>query len=150
AHTWGKAYDPARDGTVYRIEKYTPLKQPAAGTRHLFAVATTGESDDKAIPRLRVLNDSKFEIWNWVSKERPVGQDKCVDNDTSCAVAGDAGKFEMLGASNYRNLTITTWKSTSGSGYGDSPAMDSFFVTNAVPANLCGSGAIGAINTTGA
>lgn len=31
AHSWGKAYDPARDGSVYNISDYAPLAQPTRG-----------------------------------------------------------------------------------------------------------------------
>jgi len=148
AHSWGKAYDPARDLATYNIQDYAPLTQPVAGTRHLFAVTTTDQSGDGAIPRLRVLNDSKFQIWEWVSKEQPVAQDKCIDNNTSCEQSGGS-QFEMLASSAYRNLAITTWKST-GATPGNKTAMDSYFVTNKTAGRLCGTGSLSVINTQGA
>ncbi len=51
AHSFGKEYtNVATDG--YDIEEYTPLSQPLAGTRHLFASTTLTDNGD---PLLRVL-----------------------------------------------------------------------------------------------
>lgn len=147
AHSWGKAYDPAKDLASYNIQNYAPLAQPVAGTRHLFAVTTTDQSGDGAIPRLRVLNDSKFQIWEWVSKEQPVAQDKCIDNSTNCA-QGEASQFDMLTSGAYRNLMITTWKS-SGTTPTDFGTMNAFFVTNGTAGKLCGTSTISLINTQG-
>ncbi|MFL9671205.1 pilus assembly protein [Variovorax sp. AB1(2024)] len=150
AHAWGKAYDPVRDGAVYNISDYAPLTQPASGTRHLFAVTTLGESGDNAIPRLRVLNDSKFQIWDWVSKEGTAGQDLCLGG-AACETGNGREAFEMLPGNAYRGLTITTWKKTN---YAWIPRngsdMDSFFTANGTNANRCGSSAISVIDTTGA
>ncbi|KIQ35989.1 fimbrial assembly protein [Variovorax paradoxus] len=152
AHAWGKAYDPVRDGAVYDISNYAPLAQPVSGTRHLFAVTTLGETGDDAIPRLRVLNDSKFQIWDWVSKEGTAGQDKCLGN-VDCATAAGSN-FEVLPSSAYRNLTIMTWKkSTTAAMPANKAQMDAYFATtstgNARAVNLCGTSAITTIETTG-
>ena len=79
SHSWGKAYDtnnspdnPTRD--TYDISKYSPLSAPAAGKRHLFAV-TTMEQD--GAPELRVMPDTTFLLWNWISKEAPVARVTC-------------------------------------------------------------------------
>ncbi|WP_443191158.1 pilus assembly protein [Pseudomonas indica] len=75
AHSWGKEYtSTAVDG--YDIQLYTPLNQPAGNTRHLFA-NTTLDSDASWGPRLRLLKDSRFRIWEWVSKENPVADWQC-------------------------------------------------------------------------
>ncbi|WP_261208935.1 pilus assembly protein [Variovorax sp. CY25R-8] len=149
AHSWGKAYDPARDGTVYNISDYAPLTQPARGTRHLFAVTTLGESDDNAIPRLRVLNDSKFQIWDWVSKEGTAGQDLCSGGVACAANAGSS--FDMVPSTSFRNLTITTWRRTSGASMpGDVTQMNTAFNSSNTPdSRKCGTGSIAAINITG-
>ena len=68
-HTWGREYDPAVD--TYLISDYTPLAQPAAGTRHLFA-NTTLNGDTLRRPLLRVLTNRVERIWNWVAREGPV------------------------------------------------------------------------------
>ena len=147
AHSWGKAYDPAKDAKSYNIQDYAPLAQPAAGTRHLFAVSTTDQSGDGAVPRLRVLNDSKFQIWEWVSKEQPVAQYNCIDNSTACE-QGAGAPFEILPSSAYRNLTITTWKSD-GATPNDRTALDSYFTTTKAAGVACGTGSLSAINTQG-
>lgn len=92
AHTWGKAYDFARDGAVYDIADYAPLSRPASKTRHLFAVTTLGE-DSAAITQLRVLNDSSFEIWDWVSQEAGklgLGQSNCSNEIVNSCIRGSS------------------------------------------------------------
>jgi len=147
AHSWGKAYDFARDGTVYRIQDYAPLAKPVDNTRHLFAVTTKGESGDNAIPLLRVLNDSKFQIWEWVSKEQPVAQDKCIDNGTSCE-QGASSQYEMLPASAFQDLSIKTWK-WSGALPVNMADMNARF-DGVAGTTACGTGTLSVINTTGA
>ncbi len=148
AHSWGKAYDPARDLAAYKIQDYAPLAQPVSGTRHLFAVTTTAQSDDGAIPRLRVLNDSKFQIWEWVSKEQPVAQDKCIDNNTLCERAATSAEFTMLPSSSFQGLTIKTWK-WSGAIPTNAAGMNDRFTSFMQSTYLCGSGTLSVINTTG-
>ncbi len=74
AHSWGKEYHSvANDG--YDISEYTPLALPVTGRRHLFAnVTLTGYGQP---PLMRVLENSTFRIWNWVSIERPVAGTQC-------------------------------------------------------------------------
>ncbi|MBI3140946.1 MAG: fimbrial assembly protein [Rhodocyclales bacterium] len=85
AHAWGKEYESvARDG--YDITEYTPLSLPSTGTRHLFAnVTLTSES---SAPLMRVLNDTAYRVWEWLSIERPVADTKCVNQSTNCAGGG--------------------------------------------------------------
>lgn len=147
AHTWGKSYDPPRDALVYNISDYSPLTTPSIGTRHLFAVTTRAEAKG-TIPELRVLNDSLFQIWNWVSKEGTAGQNQCIGN-VDCSKSASSS-YEMLSTSSYRSLTITTWKkSTSDATPTDASKMSSYFTGNAKSTNLCGSGSIAEINTSG-
>jgi type IV pilus assembly protein PilY1 len=98
AHSWGKEYTSvAING--YDISLYTPLTLPNTGLRHLFAVTSTAEN---AAPKLRVLNDSAFRIWNWVSKERPVADTNCVNSSGStvtCATTGTSGPWAEVPAS---------------------------------------------------
>lgn len=89
AHTWGKAYDPVRDGKVYSISDYAPLGRPASGTRHLFAVTTLSEAAN-VIPQLRVLNDSSFQIWDWVSQEGNAGQNNCNGKTANSCIRGSS------------------------------------------------------------
>ena len=80
AHSWGKSYESfANDG--YNINEYTPLSMPAANSSHLFVNTTLlGQTN----PLLRVITDKQdssgqpLKIWNWVSIERPVGNDQVV------------------------------------------------------------------------
>ncbi|MDD2724763.1 MAG: PilC/PilY family type IV pilus protein [Methylovulum sp.] len=82
AHSWGKEYTSvAVDG--YDIRDYTPLPLPASGKRHLFASTTlTGSASD---PLLRVLPNSTYRIWEWVSIERPVAGPKCLHGSSGPA-----------------------------------------------------------------
>jgi type IV pilus assembly protein PilY1 len=82
AHSWGKEYTSfAVNG--YDISEFTPLGQPAAGRRHLFANTTPSAdgleygsanpaANGVALPKMRVLESYNGRIWDWVSKERPV------------------------------------------------------------------------------
>jgi type IV pilus assembly protein PilY1 len=85
AHSWGKEYtSTAVDG--YDIALYTPLSQPCENCRHLFASTTVAGDPNESLsanpgingsppPKFRVLaNRRHSRIWDWVSKERPVGQ----------------------------------------------------------------------------
>lgn len=73
AHSWGKEYESiARDG--YDIREYTPLALPSAGKRHLIANTTLLGTTD---PLMRVLSDSSYRVWEWLSIERPVAGSDC-------------------------------------------------------------------------
>ena len=103
AHSWGKEYQSvANDG--YDISEYTPLAQPVTGKRHLFAnVTLTGYGQP---PLMRVLDNSSFRIWNWVSIERPVAgtecatgnnvRSDCTGGSTYTGTPADAGAFQAL------------------------------------------------------
>ncbi|MFA5590009.1 MAG: PilC/PilY family type IV pilus protein [Lysobacteraceae bacterium] len=85
AHSWGKEYTSnSVDG--YNISDYAPLTAPVAGTRHLFA-NTTLRNNEAAGPLLRVLNDSRFRIWEWVARENPVAGSNC-GSGGSCETSG--------------------------------------------------------------
>lgn len=91
AHSWGKEYtSPAVDG--YNIADYTPLVNPVAGRRHLFANTTLGASSASSTgdPLLRVLTDAAYRIWEWVSIEQPVAGDKCLNGGSGplCTASG--------------------------------------------------------------
>ena len=146
AHSWGKAYDPVRDAQVYDIADYTPLKQPKPGTRHLLAVTTLSESAD-TIPQLRVLNDSLFQIWDWVSQAGVAGQNNCAGTG-NCAVTAESQAFRILPAPSLRNLSIATYRH-SGAAPANQAAMEVFFNTFATAQQLCGTGSLSVIDTTG-
>lgn len=87
AHSWGKEYTSvAHDG--YNIADYAPLSAPQAGFRHLFANTSLSATGN---PLLRVLVNSRFRIWEWVSIERPVAGDDCAtgaNSRSSCTNTG--------------------------------------------------------------
>jgi type IV pilus assembly protein PilY1 len=69
AHSWGKEYTSiAVDG--YDIAHYTPYGQPTQGNRHLFASTSLTSAKDR--PRLRVLTNVPYRVWEWVAIEQPV------------------------------------------------------------------------------
>ena len=113
AHSWGKEYtSTAIDG--YDIALYTPLTQPTSGTHHLFANTTLLNTTN---PLLRVLQNTAFRVWEWLSIERPVAGTECATGNnvrSNCAVAGST-YWEKVPASYFTNLTITTYNTT---GYG--------------------------------
>lgn len=100
AHSWGKEYESqTRDG--YLISDYTPLTQPDANKRHLFANTTllcpSGNSDpgcnaNQGLPLLRVLTNTSYRVWEWLSIERPVAGVECaVGNNSRANCAGGGG-----------------------------------------------------------
>ncbi len=152
AHSWGKEYkDLATDG--YLITDYTPLSMPSGGTRHLFANATLLSGDGK--PLLRVLTNSNYRIWEWVSIERPVAGTKCVHGGSGpdCETSGST-IWEIV-PSSYLTLTqtihkITTRNSSTGTSHPNSSAQfDALVLANAITANLCGSQSVSTINGSG-
>lgn len=76
AHSWGKEYSGTEDPN-FDIHDFTPYTRPTTGTRHLFANTTPNVGDatwttNNGQPRLRVLLNRTYRIWEWVSKESPV------------------------------------------------------------------------------
>ena len=122
AHSWGKEYT-SIEVNGYDIRNYTPLTLPEIGTRHLFAnvsLSYTGQ------PLMRVLNDSNYRIWEWVSIERPVAGTRCVNQSTNCTRAGGASGV-TIPSSALSNVTRTTYDiSTIGTG-SDHPSNRSDF-----------------------
>lgn len=155
AHSWGKEYKSvANDG--YDIAQYSPLSLPANGTRHLFANTTLLQSGSGE-PLLRVLEDSQYRIWEWVSIERAVAGSECNNGSgrTSCETASGSA-WQLVPASagaseaGLQNVTRTTYDTT---GYGTYPsdhaAYDSLVANYATAANEFGSGSVGTINGSG-
>jgi type IV pilus assembly protein PilY1 len=101
AHSWGKEYRSiSHDG--YDIREYTPLDLPdqaVQATRHLFASTSleegTTNQPDYDRPLLRVLTDSTYRIWEWVSIERPVAGTRCLDGASgpTCEHPAGSGGF---------------------------------------------------------
>lgn len=120
AHSWGKEYESlTKDG--YLISDYTPLAQPATGTRHLFANTTltcpSGNTDpgcsaNKDLPLLRVLTNSSNRVWEWLSIERPVAGVQCAignNSRTNCASSTSGAIWEIVPPSAFSDLTQTTY-----------------------------------------
>ena len=148
AHSWGKEYTSvAVDG--YDISEYTPLSLPVTGTRHLFANTTPLNT---ANPLFRVLTNSLYRIWEWVSIERPVAGSECATGNNvraSCAVAGGTS-WQIVPASYFSGLTQTTYNTT---GYGTYPNntanYNNLVSTYAISSKLIGSGSVSNINGSG-
>lgn len=111
AHAWGKEYDPTRD--QYDIADYTPLSKPAPGQYHLFANVSLVNPDPSylsmdaaASPRMRVLNDTDFRVWDWLSKERPVAGNECSNRRAACERT-TASAWSLAPTSMFNNLTRT-------------------------------------------
>lgn len=149
AHSWGKEYSST---SGYDISQYSPLSAPGTGRYHLFAVTTL---QDNGIPQLRVLTNTNFRIWNWVSIERPVAGDDCFTSGNrrvNCVTGTTGGgNWELVPSASFSNLTITTWRDPTNPGSpGSQAAMDTLFGSTGSPtSNRCGSTSISAINTTG-
>lgn len=126
-HAWGKEYlSEAYDG--YRISDYTPLNQPVPGYRHLFAVVSL--TQDVGVPQLRTLTNTSFRIWNWVSKERPVAGDTCV-NSSGSEVDCDSGgpgndNWTIVPANNLSDLQLSVWPDNWPTS-NDKSSMDNLF-----------------------
>ena len=147
AHSWGKEYK-SIDHDGYDIRDYTPLDLPAADTRHLFANTTLLKSGDKE-PRLRILPNSQYRIWEWVAIERPVAGDKCLHGGSGPACETAGGDDWETVPDTVLTLTQTTWK-TPGYTYPSTEAeYDDLVDTYATTENLCGSMEVSTINGEG-
>ena len=74
AHSWGKEVSA---NEAFNIREFTPYDAPTGDNRHLFANTTPNDADvqwydNNRSPRLRVLLNRPYRIWEWVSKESPV------------------------------------------------------------------------------
>lgn len=103
AHSWGKEYQSvARDG--YDIRDYTPLDLPDSGRYHLLANTTllNGTGD----PLMRVLKNTGYRVWEWVSIERPVAGDNCLHGGSgpSCTNAGGVYSGRPANHAEYESL----------------------------------------------
>ncbi|MBC7501974.1 MAG: hypothetical protein H7315_16000 [Herminiimonas sp.] len=152
AHSWGKEYQSvARDG--YNIAEYTPLALPAAGRYHLFANTTL--TSDTSPPLMRVLTNTNYRVWEWLSIERPVAGTECATGNNSranCAVAGGT-KWEVIPSSFFPGgLSQVFYNTKIGSASAPSNAgsrsdFDNLISTYAGSAtNRCGTQAVSQIN----
>jgi type IV pilus assembly protein PilY1 len=142
AHAWGKEYDPANT-PGYLISDYTPLSEPELGKRHLFAnvsLSYTGQ------PLLRVLDNSQYRIWEWVSIERPVAGTKCLHGGTgpNCTVASTSS-WSVVPSSVLSSLVRTTYdvSSSDESGHPDNHSdFNSWVLAYAKTSKEFGSGSM--------
>jgi type IV pilus assembly protein PilY1 len=81
AHSWGKEY---RGSGIegYDIALYAPLSEPLFNGIHKFAVTTTTGNHltfaaGYEAPLFRVMQNSPFRVWNWLSIEGPVAGNSC-------------------------------------------------------------------------
>lgn len=102
AHSWGKEYNGLSEG--YDIRDYSPLSLPPVGKRHLFANTSlniSGDDDVYEPPLMRVLTNSSFRVWDWLSIERPVADSQCGIPKQNCvpSTGGPSNKFSIIPAS---------------------------------------------------
>lgn len=134
-HSWGKEYaSVAVDG--YDIASYTPLSLPSSGTRHLFANTSLTSAADT--PLMRVLINSQFRIWDWVSKERPVADTTCMQlasSSVSCVRAGGTDTSHPTSSAQFQNLIALVRGNAPLTGYDNAPVFslrqDSYSTGNA-------------------
>ncbi|WBE24736.1 pilus assembly protein [Denitrificimonas caeni] len=138
-HSWGKEYNPARD--AYSIKDYAPYSEPAVGHYHLFAV-TTDTHDSNAVPSLKVLTNTKYRVWEWVSKEAPVASDSCWAG--ACTGKGPANSLTMLPESVVSGLSMTVWGHSNNSQPNSRAEMNSQFSGSKT---ICGSTPVNHINS---
>lgn len=148
AHSWGKEYQSvARDG--YNIADYAPLTAPVAGTYHLFAVTTI---QDNTAPMFRVLQNAPYRVWNWLSIEGPVANNRCFNasNQFVTCTSATTGTWALVPSTALSNVNITTWRHAGGHP-NNAAEMDTFFTTWATNAQRCGTGPVGSgvIDATG-
>lgn len=155
AHSWGKEYRSiARDG--YDIRNYAPLPLPTANKYHLFAVTTVTDSGaafpSYTAPLFRVMQNSDFRVWNWLSIEGPVAGNNCFNSsNTRVACVNSSSSWQIVPASALQNLTMTTWRRQNNPSASPTTRaeMNTFFDTHAVNGRRCGSGSVTQINRTG-
>ncbi len=141
AHAWGKEYSSvANDG--YDIRNYSPLALPASGTRHLFANVTLLNTTE---PLLRVLNDSHYRIWEWVSIERPVAGSDCNDGSGRTNCTATASGTSIVSSSNLSGLMQRFYAANPGT-VASSTDFDNAFSTYGIPANLAHTQTLTTIN----
>jgi len=182
AHSWGKEYTSTTvDG--FAIEDYAPLSQPVTGTHHLFANTTllcpngnggvtdvssakdpgcniTNNPNPKntnlpSLPLLRVLTNTTYRVWEWLTVERPVAGVLCATGsnvrDTCIVEASGSATWSIVPTSYLWGLTQTTYYTGGYSQkypntYGDFNNLVSAYTTDL---RLFGSTSASQINGTG-
>lgn len=153
AHSWGREYASlSNDG--YDIRDYTPLALPTMNTRHLFANVSLGDAVTGSTPNpplMRVLNDSAYRIWEWISIERPVAGTKCLNGGSgpNCETTG-GDIWQIVPAEAFKDLTMTTYDASSQAYHPTDHASFQTFVTNVeAVGTLYGTGTVTNIDGSG-
>jgi len=154
AHSWGREYySQGIDG--YDIRDYTPLNLPSNDTRHLFANVSLGDAVTGTAPNaplLRVLDNSTYRIWEWISIERPVAGTKCVHGSSGPDCAHSGGTvWDIVPSEAFQSLTMTTYDASSQGSHPNNLTEFRTFITN-VQNNTSGpqgSGTVANINGSG-
>ncbi|MCX8083498.1 MAG: hypothetical protein N3C60_01055 [Calditerrivibrio sp.] len=68
AHSWGK-----RLTALDNASKLIPYSNPTGNNSHLFCITSTSDGQTR---KIRFLNNTSLNIWDWASKERPVCDDR--------------------------------------------------------------------------
>lgn len=119
AHAWGKEYASiTEDG--YDITEYTALSLPSPGRRHILANMSLS---DNGQPLMRVMKNTPFRVWQWLSIERPIGDTQCFDDNnnsvqcvnTSGSTSGNS--VEIVSSEQLTNLVRTTYDISGTSGH---------------------------------
>ena len=111
-------------------------------------------------PLLRVMQNSPFRIWNWVSIERPVAGDDCFtesNNRVNCLTGGGAGTtWTVVPSASFTTLTKKHWSllpRQGGNQSSNETDMNRLFPPNPAPGGttriLCGTGTVANIDGTG-
>ena len=151
AHSWGKEYTSiANDG--YDIREYTPLSLPVSlpgrETRHLFANTTL--TSEASPPLLRVLENTPFRVWEWLSIERPVAGSECATGNNARVSCTSAGSWQIVPSGAFSGLTQTTYDITGATGWPNNHTEYNTLVTTyGIPAELLYTGAASQINGSG-
>ncbi|MEG7360981.1 pilus assembly protein [Pseudomonas citronellolis] len=113
AHSWGKEYQSVtRDG--YNIADYAPLTAPGIGKYILFANTSRPDSTSRpgsgdatltgytstAVPKLRIIKNTSYRIWQWVSREDPQATNTIATPDLDLTVRVQACVSASLKESN--------------------------------------------------
>lgn len=154
-HSWAKEYTSiAVDG--YDISEYTPLTAPVqSNVRHLFGSVNLNGAP--GTPLMRVLQNSRFRVWNWASIEGPVlANNRCFNDRNqvrSCELAGAGHVFEVLPNSWFSGLTRTTYRRQQNATEGGTPstraAFEAMVTAVAVATRRCGATGVANLNGSG-
>ena len=145
AHSWGKEYNPASSG--YLIADYTPYSEPPTGRSHLFANVSLAYNGQ---PLLRVLDNTKARIWEWVSIERPVAGNDCNFGGTrkACAEAGGS-KWVVVPSTVLSELERKTYDTNVTTYPANASDYSTFIATHATSDKLKGTDSMTTLQSNG-